>query len=479
MSESENSALSKSRGKEPHLTSHTLEKIVTTIQEQSELGPLSPRIEAVVNAKMQAESISLAEPECLDLSSNRNLPFSTESSCISSTTAVTVSTARQSDHRDSETSVSSTDTDGLIRSGSVVHGFSPAASSFRSSRARLSQGQPSLASSLRSSQAKNLQAPANKSMFTLGGSSEDDESSFDSRMSPYRRPPSDVRASSLTKTLANKGLAQKAAPSFKAIVEQHRLQKQKQQRNDNEDEGAIESSDEEDDDDAVGSATDEEEEDDEEEWEDSHSEDGKEHHREHIFKRIDSRPNLTSRRSVLTQGLTESDRASGLANAASKLAPITRKSRGASLNGPSMPGSPEENEEDSGMMMQRSKGAKPLPIIPTTSNTYAMAHSPRTTRRNMLSTELTQSLRQNLLWERQQKNTTVNAFIKRQAQSMANLQKLNQPPQPLPNTNGLVNGGRPSVPFMSKEPVADNVTKNNGSWNHYFDNPWEYHAKGW
>ncbi|KAI5298376.1 hypothetical protein KEM55_003463 [Ascosphaera atra] len=32
-----------------------------------------------------------------------------------------------------------------------------------------------------------------------------------------------------------------------------------------------------------------------------------------------------------------------------------------------------------------------------------MAHSPRTTRRNMLASELTESLRRHLLWERQQK----------------------------------------------------------------------------
>jgi len=75
----------------------------------------------------------------------------------------------------------------------------------------------------------------------------------------------------------------------------------------------------------------------------------------------------------------------------------------------------------------------------------------------MLSTELTESLRKNLLWERQQKSQTVNAFLKRSrnAQSMANLQ-------------GAV---KPSA----KQPEH----RSNNSWNQEFDNPWEYNSKGW
>jgi hypothetical protein len=40
-----------------------------------------------------------------------------------------------------------------------------------------------------------------------------------------------------------------------------------------------------------------------------------------------------------------------------------------------------------------------------------MAHSPRTTRRNMLATELTESLRRHLLWERQQKSATASIRV--------------------------------------------------------------------
>ncbi len=50
---------------------------------------------------------------------------------------------------------------------------------------------------------------------------------------------------------------------------------------------------------------------------------------------------------------------------------------------------------------------------------------PRTTRRNMLSTELTESLRRHLLWERSQKSSTANAVLKRRHTShdVANLRQ--------------------------------------------------------
>jgi hypothetical protein len=97
----------------------------------------------------------------------------------------------------------------------------------------------------------------------------------------------------------------------------------------------------------------------------------------------------------------------------------------------------------------------------------SVAHSPRTTRRNMLATELTESLRRHLLWERQQKSATANAFKRRHtAHDMANLQEYPKGPQqgPAPTSTGA---------------LQNDVAKT-GSWNHYTDfGPWEYHAKGW
>lgn len=79
----------------------------------------------------------------------------------------------------------------------------------------------------------------------------------------------------------------------------------------------------------------------------------------------------------------------------------------------------------------------------------------------MLSTELTESLRKNLLWERQQKSQTANAFLKRSrnAQSMANL-------------STAVQAGS----TVQRPPPAVDTSKDN-SWT--YDNTWEYNTKGW
>ncbi|KEF60216.1 uncharacterized protein A1O9_05066 [Exophiala aquamarina CBS 119918] len=446
------SSLSRSR----HLTSHTLEKIVVSIQEKAALGPLSPSLEASLTALPSTSHHTTAsqpksEPE--STAASDNLQNSTDS-CFSATTNETADTARQSEHRNSDTSVSS---DGLIRSGSVVHGFSPVASSFRKPTG---SGMQLAVSSKLIPKGKTLK-PA---MFTLGGSSEDDDSSFEQRVLSVRPPP---QKSSLSQSLSKNNLVvggnsnaalQPKRTSFRDVVAQRRIQEDAEN-----DEGAIESSDEEDDtDEVVESAIDEEDEDDPD-WEDSNSDDGKPVHENHLFRRVESRPDLVSRRSMLTLALNKGQ---GQGQGQARLnhafsQPVLRQSRSSSPQGSSLAASPED--DDDGMVM-RTRQRAPIAIPPPNPSAKSVAHSPRTTRRNMLSTELTESLRKNLLWERQQKSQAANAFLKRSrnAQSMANLQA---------HTAPSVGPAQPPLP-------ATETSKNN-SWNHYFDNPWEYHAKGW
>ena len=122
--------------------------------------------------------------------------------------------------------------------------------------------------------------------------------------------------------------------------------------------------------------------------------------------------------------------------------------------------------------------SKPIIVKPTP---QALAHSPRTTRRNMLATELTESLRRHLLWERQQKSATANAFLKRRhtAHDMANLQEYpvpkGQPAKGQPQGQGASTAAASAL-RQAKE--TDGVKM--GSWTNYADfGPWEYHAKGW
>jgi hypothetical protein len=98
--------------------------------------------------------------------------------------------------------------------------------------------------------------------------------------------------------------------------------------------------------------------------------------------------------------------------------------------------------------------AQPINVTATGMHHQA-ALSPRTTRRNMLATELTESLRRNLLRERSQKTSTANAVLKRRHTStdVANLKQY------------------PEKPFMKKDTKEKAVDTNPSSWDQYFQNP--------
>lgn len=233
-----------------------------------------------------------------------------------------------------------------------------------------------------------------------------------------------------------------------------------------ESDGAIETDSEEDsDDNAI-------EEEDEDDWEDDNEESNTNSIDERsLFQRVDSKPNLVSRRSLLTTMMHQGDRAKALQNEASRSTPAIRRSRTTTPNGPSTGNSPQE---DAGLMM-RQQVPRSKPIIMTTSNVHPPALSPRTTRRNMLQTELTASLRQNLLWERQQKNSTTNAVNKR-AQSAVSIPALRR----AATTNDIKGLQANAQHHLVKAATIREAAKNNNSFNDYFDQGLqEYHQKGW
>ncbi|KAF5596946.1 hypothetical protein FPANT_4206 [Fusarium pseudoanthophilum] len=209
--------------------------------------------------------------------------------------------------------------------------------------------------------------------------------------------------------------------------------------------------------------------DDSSDWEDSMEESGKSSMDDKFFQRVDSKANLTSRRSLITLMLAQNDRARTLGNHASQSTSAIPRSRMA--HGPSLGASPNDSDEAPLMMKgMRGPGLKPIHEVPRSSAQPIMtgpnhiqaqaALSPRTTRRNMLATELTESLRRHLLWERQQKSSTANAVLKRRHTShdVANLKQY------------------PEKPCMKK---SEDV--NASSWNQYFSKEASdgYHSKGW
>lgn len=211
--------------------------------------------------------------------------------------------------------------------------------------------------------------------------------------------------------------------------------------------------------------------DDSSDWEDSIDESGKPSVDEKFFQRVESKVNLTSRPSLITLMLAQNDRAMNLGNQASQSTSALSRSRSL-MNGSSLAASPNDSDDGPLMMkgMRQSTTLKPIneiprssaqPIAATANHVHAQAAlSPRTTRRNMLATELTESLRRHLLWERQQKSSTANAVLKRRHTShdVANLKQY------------------PERPCLKQ---AEDV--NASSWNQYFTKEAfnGYHSKGW
>lgn len=181
-----------------------------------------------------------------------------------------------------------------------------------------------------------------------------------------------------------------------------------------------------------------------------------------LFQRVDSRPELTSHRSLLTSLVHEVDRKEALAQAMSRstpAAPRTKTSSPAEATTALSRQAAKPPTQSSGLSSGLTQ-PQGISIPKTPSN--QMSLSPRSTRRNMLSTELTESLRKNLLWERQQKMTATSSNIKRRHTAM-DMNKLCQ---------------QADIPQMSRSQHEGNQFSATAS--EYLHAGFEeYHAKGW
>lgn len=208
-------------------------------------------------------------------------------------------------------------------------------------------------------------------------------------------------------------------------------------------------------------------------WEDSFEEttSNKSSVDDKFFQRVESKTNLASRPSLITLMLAQNERVKALSNLASQSTSALPRSRTAP-HGVALGVSPNDSDEGPLMMKgMRQTMLNPISEIPrSTAQPIAApapnyshaqaAFSPRTTRRNMLATELTESLRRHLLWERQQKTSTANAVLKRRHTShdVANLKQ-----------------------FPDKPCMKETEDGNAGSWNQYLNRDAlnGYHSKGW
>ncbi|OQD74039.1 hypothetical protein PENDEC_c012G07041 [Penicillium decumbens] len=469
----EDSLASLGRGKEKHITSLDLERMVLNIKEKKNLEPLAPLVEPTAPVVDITPRPSTPTPTPPSVSTARHVPAFPRPVCHARKSTESCSTTAPEGNESDAAQVNASDTSvsssgvlptrpELIKSPSVVRGFSPSiiSSSFRSQPRLAAEPSPSRATP----QIKPSPLKKKGGMFTLGGSSgDDDESSFEERIDAKIPQAITTGGGSLRPTGSNPSSSKKVA-SFSDHVQTIRNRKSPLVA----DEDAIET-----DDDVSESAI---EDDEDSDWEDSVTESGKSSidERPEMFQRVDSRPNLVSRRSLLTMMMHQPSKMQGNAFRSS---PALHRSRLTSPNGPSIPASPAEKDDEN--LTMRGPGvprSKPI-TMKSPPPPSAVAHSPRTTRRNMLATELTESLRRHLLWERQQKSATANAFLKRRhtAHDMKNLQEYPKGPHRAPggpSTSGEANAGNQA---------RDKDLSKNGSWTNYATDygPWEYHVKGW
>ncbi|KAI2468362.1 DUF1752-domain-containing protein [Annulohypoxylon bovei var. microspora] len=451
-------ASSRSRGRERHITSDHLEKMVVSIIQEKEpnLAPLpdmsSPSVESSIADHTQSS------PEADHTPATQM----TESACES------VNASSESSSQLKATEIPAT---------TVIRGFSPSQiPSFRVSHEPKPIAQDPIPEPQSSPAHKPVQPKKSGAMFKLGDSSSNESSpqSLETRkpmLPPTRKPIFEVGVGSSgeddspsLKSAMHSSRpgsllgAQKKQASFNNHISTRTIQTPSDQSDSYMDESAIDDDDEDSD------------------WEDSIEESGKSSVDDAVsFKRVPSKPNLTSQRSLISLMFAgQEERAKGLSNYASHSTPAIPQ-RARTLQNPSnmnLVSSP--NDSDNGLEMRR--GARSTPLRPITevprssaqpiltnpqTHHHQAALSPRTTRRNMLATELTESLRRQLLWERQQKTSTANAVLKRRHTSLdvANLKQY------------------PDKAYMAKgkdEP-------NSSSWNQYFSREdfGGYHAQGW
>jgi len=453
-------ASSRSRGKERHITSDDLEKMVVSIVEAK--VPLNAPLSISLSPPEQEKPLRALEPE-------RSGSTTTESPCETSETPSmeSLQPAALSESATQRTTI-------------VTLGFSPTTRPACRITSQVLQASASSAIPEPNEvpAPKIVQPKKQQAKFDLGGSSGSGEDSYTDRSLDARRQPvpqqkravfhigreSSEPESSLKSALhpARQGSllnVQKKTASFSNHVVTQTYT------------SAISDGEQSDSDDVDESAIDDD--DDSSDWEDSVEDSGKSSVEDKFnFQRVDSKPNLTSRRSLITLMLAQGNRSQRLGNNASQSTSALPRAR-AALNGPSLVNSPNDSDE-APLMMKRGTRAPPMrpinevprstaqPInVTATAISHQAALSPRTTRRNMLATELTESLRRQLLWERSQKSSTANAVLKRRHTShdVANLKQY------------------PERPYMNRA----NNDANAGSWDQYFnkDTFTGYHAQGW
>lgn len=308
----------------------------------------------------------------------------------STSTVATATSFNSSTAASSETSSASDATD-----HSVVRGFAPGHLSSYTSKSQLAPSQPTPI--LKSASSRTAPAVVRKKgtgMFMLGGSSGEDESSLKEHMSIRSRNPAfspDSQRGSATSSKKQTSFNERVEVCPKPVVVDHAVFDDSDEEEDEVSESAID-----DDDDA---------------WEDDDASEEPDEPKTLTFNRVDSSKNLLpSRKSQIALALEQQKRSS----VDLPRSPALRRSRTSTPNGPSMPASPLQDST-----LEQFAG-KP---IQTTTNHQAATPmlSPRTTRRNMLAGELSESFRKQMIHERSQRQIFISQGPPKRAHTSVDL----------------------------------------------------------
>lgn len=477
---------SRSRGRERHITSDDLEKMVVSIVQGKEpLIAARPEIPSPSPFSPAVPSLAAPEPPASHIAE----PLLSGNSSVHTL----VESPEEPESRETDAAADTVTPSTPTRTTTVIRGFSPSHVPMLLSDAELSEHSDEAAEEEdaipepTSSPAAML-VPSKKATFALGGSSSCEDSMSDpsrslemrkSVMSHMMRRKAAASASNIAGPSVAKITHLEEEGSLKsAMLSARSLNAQKKQTSFSNQivtqtiPAAPVFEDDSESDDIDESAIDDDD-DDSSDWEDSNEESGRSSIDEkNMFQRVDSKVHLPSRRSLITLMIQKSEREvkNGLMTSQSTMG-LSRPR--VARQPPSLVASP--NDSDDAALTMRPRGRpqsnlRPINEIPRSAaqpimtsavgGHYQAAYSPRTNRRNMLSTELTESLRRHLLWERSQKTSTANAVLKRRhtSQDVANLKQY------------------PETPHMVKDndPGAS-------SWDQYLNRDAfnGYHAKGW
>ncbi|CAK7228953.1 hypothetical protein SBRCBS47491_007081 [Sporothrix bragantina] len=515
---------SRSRGRERHITSDDLEKMVVSIVQETEplKAPLRDLSSSLVLSTPSPASLSTPQQQESPESTPTNETEMHASSVPELHNAPAAEKAKpepfpaveeKEEEKPEELAAPSTPLQKSKSTTEVIRGFSPSHMPIvlpqiltpppSDEHVGAAVDEDAIPDPTSAPAAKQVQSK--KATFALGGSSSCEDSMSDlsrslemrksamSHMMKRKPTPTSEEEGSLKSALhlSRHSLAQKKQTSFSNQLVTRTIPAPAVVSDSDDDDDAIE--DESDSDDIDESAIDDDD-DDSSDWEDSNEESGRSSMDDkNLFQRVDSTVHLPSRRSLITlmiqrserevkNGLTTSQSTLGLNRPRQyqqhQLQQRQQQQQFQQQQPPSLVASPNDSDDAALMMRHRPRGPqstlRPINEIPRSAAqpimtsahgnaNYAPALSPRTNRRNMLSTELTESLRRHLLWERSQKTSTANAVLKRRhtSQDVANLRQYPEP----------VHMGRDD----------SNQDANANSFDQYLNRDAfnGYHAKGW